>query len=555
MSLRESTFSSFLIFDGNRRAHDLCLAVSRGEPISPLPIVLLGEKDSGKTHLLRAVAQRLRASAGHAAIVMLSPQSNPDEISRLAMDPKPIDMARYAVLLIDDLPAFSGNLEMLAQLARLFLENDHPVIFASDIHPDRMSKLPPALLRIVRGGQFVPVEGGEARAALQAVQAGIREEEHETVARLEQRVRELESVGPQGVALAADRRAAAIEELKRNLAEARDEIEHLRGEHALLSVSAREATVLRKKLDEIERERIARATQPAPEAAAQSGELKRNLEEARFDAQKAREEARTMLERAESLLTDLHQGREAYDLAQRERERQREDIRRFQGLAATADTGTPSVPNSDVAPQSASSHAEPAVARAELESAREEIHRVQESLVRARAERDNAKSHLAHVRHELDTALADLERLRRDSAEDTAGHQVRVSELEAALVARQMEIDQLQQLQRAFTDEVRGLQSQVTEGAEVLDRLMQLFGATSSDDASDDPQVANAADGGDDSSEQPRRADFGEGIRLVARRGPSLRHVEEMRGQTTSFFPPHLPPLDDDDADARAQTA
>jgi hypothetical protein len=350
-----------------------------------------------------------------------------------------------------------------------------------------------------------------------------------------------------------EQRATVIEDLKRDLIEARSEIEHLRGEHALLTVSAREATILRRKLDEIERERLERATQPAQGVSAQSEELKRNLDEARFDAQKAREEARAMLEHAESLLAQLHEDREAYDLAQQARERQREDIRRFQGLAVSPEPDAGAEPRLGDSPES--SQAEPAGAIAELASVREELHRVQESLVRARAERDNAKSHLAHIRHELDTVQSDLDRLRNDAAEDAAAHEARVRELEEALVARQAEIEQLQQMQRAFTDEVRGLQSQVTEGADVLERLMQLFGDASAREAGGNSGGAGCAEDTEASAEREPRADFGEGIRLAPRRGPSLRHVEEMRGQSTSFFPSNLPPLDDDDANARAQSA
>ncbi len=548
--MRESTFSSFLSHDGNRRAHDLCLAVSRAEPVSPLPLVLVGERGSGKTHLLRSVAHRLRATLGHAAIVMLSPQSKPEEMTRLANDPKPIDMARYAVLLIDDLHGFTGHFDTLTRLIGVFLENDHPIIVASEVHPDRLASLPPPLSRIVHGGQVVQVDGGEAQAAIKVVEAAIRDEQREAIAKLTARVRELEAAGPEGVALDFEESAAANEELQQHLTEAREEIEQLRGEHALLAVAAREAVVLRKKLDDLERERVERATQPAEDSSPQTQELKRNLDEARYDAQKAREEARGMLERAQRLLGELHMSRESYEAAQRDRERQREDIRRFQGLRDdnSAADGSAAPTQAAEAPLAAPAE-DPA-----LIAMREELHRLQESLVRARAERDNAKSHLAHIREALDTALADLDQLRTDAAQDAAAHAARVTELEQALVARQSEVERLQAMQRAFTDEVRALQSQVTEGAEVLERLMELFGAG--------PAQSDDADGPNETEEtSPERlaprADFGDGIRLVSRRGAALHHIEELRGQLASFFPPNLPPLEtgDDEASGRAQSA
>jgi hypothetical protein len=541
MSMRESTFSSFLVDDGNRVAHDVCLAISRAEPVSPLPLVLLGERGSGKTHLLRAVAQRLRASLGHAVIVLISPQSKPEELARLTADPRAIDMARYAVLLIDDFHAFSGDFDRLAGLMRVFLENDHPVVVATEAHPDRLAAFPPALLRLVRAGRCIQLGGG-AEAAIRVVESNIRSEQREAIMRLEKRIHELESGAEPGRETGAGT-AEAIDAALRDLEEARAEIEHLRGENALLSVSAREATVLRRKLDQLERERVERASRPPEDTSTHSDELKRNLDEARYDAQKAREEARGMLERAQGLLAELHKSRESYAVAQRDRERQREDLRRFQVL--------PGEPPEDGA--AAEEIADPVVAaepvqaapNRDLDALRDEVHRLQESLVRARAERDNFKSHLAHIRQELDTASGDLERMRSESAEEAAQHAARVEELELALVTRQSEIDELQGLQRAFTEEVRSLQSQVTEGADVLQRLMELFG--------NDSAVQSACTGGageqepsDPASEHVVRPDFGEGIRLVPRRGPALHHVEEIRGQTSSFFPSSLPPLEDD---------
>ncbi len=540
--MRELTFSSFLVNDGNRRAHELCLSVSRGEPIAPLPLVLVGERGSGKSHLLRAVAQRLRASAGHAAIVMLSPHSKPDEIDRIVADPKPIDMARFAVLLIDDFHAMPGDPEKTARLIRIFEENDHPIILASEIHPDRLTKLPAGLLRTIRSGQTVFIDGGDAKVALDVIEARVREEQRDAIERLEHRIREMETAGPEALAQDTRRRAEAAGQAERDLAEAREEIEHLRGEVALLSVSSREAIFLRKKLDDIERERVAAATRPAVETDEESAELKRNLDEARFDAQKAREEARGMLERAQHLLEALHKSREDYETARRERDRHREEILKFQGVPV-AEANAGSAP-AESETESAGAAAAP---NPDIDALREEIHRLQESLVRARAERDNSKSHLAHIRDDLDAALADLERARTESLADSEAFRTRIRELEEALVARQSEIDRLRAMQDAFTEEVRMLQSQVTEGADVLSRLIQLFGADRAGEAGpDDPATQALDDGGDSAS---LRADFGEGIRLVPRRGPSLHHIEEIRGHTAAIFPGGLPPLDDDAED------
>ena len=546
--MSELTFSSFLVNDGNRRAHELCLAISRGDPVSPLPITLAGERGSGKTHLLRAVAQRLRASVGHAAIVLVTQQTRTEEIDRIVKDPRPIDMARYAVLLVDDLHALQCDLERLARIVQIFLENDHPVVFASESHPDRLTKLPLALLRTVRSGQTVFVDGGEAKSALEVIEASIREEQREAVAKLEQKIREMEDAGPEALADDARRRVETADQLQRDLTEAREEIEHLKGENALLGASAKEAAELRKKLDAIERERVAHASRPAADPDEQTVELKRKLDEARFDAQKAREEARGMLERAQGLVEALHKSREDYESARRERDRHREEILKFRSLAGedieeSGDAASPE--DAPAEPESVETVAELAAPNPELDGLREEVHRLQESLVRARAERDNSKSHLAHVREDLDAAVADLERAREEAAAEKDGYASRIAELEAALVARQDEIDRLQTLQDAFTEEVRLLQSQVTEGADVLERLMELFGSDRPDGT--EPRDPEGLPEGDISQAHADRPDFGEGIRLVPRRGPTLHHIEQIRQRAASAFPSGLPPLDDDE--------
>jgi hypothetical protein len=540
---RDSSFSSFLVDEGNRRGHDLCLAVSQADPISPLPLILVGEPGCGKTHLLYATANRLRATAGHAAILFVSPGAWGEDLERIIADPAPIDMARHAVLLVDDLQGFAAKYEPIARLIEIFLENDHYVVLATEAHPDRLSGVPAKLRRQLKGGQIVEIAAGEARRSLETIEARLRGQQAEAIARLEQRVREMEAESPEAAAARRRSRAGEMEQARRESAEAREEAEHLRAEMALLKVSAREAGQFRARVQELEGQLVERAKQPAPAPAEDEDAIKRKLVEARFDAQKAREEARGMLERAQGLLKELHQNRSTFEEAQRERERQRGEILKleavFRGERATALEGPGAAEES--APLEPP--ALPA-APAETTALQDEIHRLQEGLVRARSERDTMKSHLAHVREELDETRRDNDRVRAESLKERTEREEHVRELEAALIARHGEVEGLREAHKMLTGEVETLRTQVADGASVVERLIALLGgagpaAEASSETADKVGVREP--------DPIVRADFGESLRLAPKRSAGLHHVEELRGAAGPGFPQTLPPLDDTD--------
>ncbi len=544
---RDSSFSTYLIDDGNRRAHELCLAVSQGEPISPLPLVLVGEPGTGKSHLLYAIANRLRASAGHSAILFVSPTAWGVDVDRIIADPAPIDMARYAVLLVDDLHALSSKHETLARLIEIFLENDHPVVMATEVHPDRLGVLPVKLRRQLKGGQVADISPGDAKRSLETVEARLREDQHEAIAQIEQRLREMDSETPEQAAARKQSRTAELEQARREAEDARTDVEHLRAEMALLKVSAREAAQFRARVQELEQQLLERAKQPAPADTEVAEPIKRKLDEARFDAQKAREEARGMLERAQQLISALQHSRESFEEAQRDRERQREEILKLDAVFRGETPGTAEADASPVPSEIAESPSVSANINAEMTALQDEIHRLQESLVRARSERDTMKSHLAHIREELDETRADLERSRAESLKERTEHAEHAREIEQALVARHSEIEALRASQKTLADEAEGLRAQVAEGAGVIERLMALLGG-----ATPEPEVpavndSESAPAENEASEEGPvvRADFGEGLRLAPKRNPGVHHVEELRNTAAQGFPASLPPLDD----------
>lgn len=568
--MRDHSFSAFLVDDGNRRAYEVCLAVARAEPLSPMPVTLVAEPGCGKTHLLRAVANRLRASAGHAAIVFVVPGQRSDEITQLVEDPTPIDMARSAVLIIDDLDRFHDRAEELTRLVEIFLENDHAVLMAMSVHPDRTAHLPVPLRRIVRSGQLIEILPGEALKSMEAVEARVRQENQETIAELRRKLEELQTGGPEAAAERVRVRAAEFEKMRRGLVEAREEIEHLRAEAALTQAAAKEADALRDRVRELEEERQRRLTEPAEQSPpSQEFELKRRMDEARFDAQKAREDARGMLERAQKLIEELQQNRTQFETAQREKDRHWVEIQKLQAVFSgqpfsLVDESGPqpaavgSAIRSAVQPddaqiaEAAEAPAEHAPLNEELQALREEVHRLQEGIVRARAERDNAKSHLARIREELEETRRDLDAARDEARSHLNERDARIRELESALLQKQEECERLQTAQKNVSEEMASLQSQLNEGTDVIERLMELFGIAPEDQEriiAESEAARNQQLPEKNSSETPNddiRADFGEGLRLVPRTGPALHHVEELRAGLGAPLPSALPPLDED---------
>lgn len=540
---RDSTFGSFLVDAGNRRAHELCHAVALEQPLSPLPIVLVGEPGNGKTHLLFSIANTLRASAGHASILFVSPNTWGEEVERIIADPAPIDMARYAVLLVDDLHAFTQKYELLAKLFEVFLENDHPVVVATDAHPDRLTALPLKLRRRIRGGQTVTVAPVEARRSLAAIEERLREEQQDTIARVEQRLREMDAEGPEAAVARRQARAAELDQARREAAEARAELEHARAELALVKVSARESAQARARVQELEQRLLERAKHSAPEEVIQAP-IKRKLDEARFDAQKAREEARGMLQRAQHLVEVLQQSRVTFEDAQRERERQRGEIEKLNAVFSGEKIAEPSI--AEAAPAEAAPETS---ANEENAALQDEIHRLQESLVRARSERDTIKSHLARIREELDETRRDLERTRAETLKERTEREEHVREVQEALVTKDSEAETLRAAQKELMDEIEGLRAQVAEGTGAIERLTTLLGGTSDEAA----KPEDAPESQDDSSnasmnEAPIvRADFGEGLRTPPKRTPGVHHVEELRNAANPAYPQTLPPLDDAD--------
>ena len=142
-------FDSFVVGEENRDAYEVCYKAARLEAADPVPVVLVGESGSGKTHLLYSIVDHVRSSASGAGIVYISARRFPPEVEALIENPEPVDLAHRAILLVDDVDRFDTKREELAQIVRVFLENDHYVIFTSSVPPAGLQDLTPGLVTIL----------------------------------------------------------------------------------------------------------------------------------------------------------------------------------------------------------------------------------------------------------------------------------------------------------------------------------------------------------------------------------------------------------------------
>ncbi|MBX3176191.1 MAG: hypothetical protein KF886_02415 [Candidatus Hydrogenedentes bacterium] len=138
--MKGRTFETFEVTAGNREAFDYCRRIALMEDMGPSLALLLGPESAGKSHLLWSIAKQVRLSAIPAGLALITPQEFPEKVRALADDPRPL-LGRRAVLLVDNLEGFEKEAARLEALVETFLKYQHPVLIASNVHPNRLREL------------------------------------------------------------------------------------------------------------------------------------------------------------------------------------------------------------------------------------------------------------------------------------------------------------------------------------------------------------------------------------------------------------------------------
>ncbi len=177
--MKRFTFATFQVNDGNRDAYEICQKISQLLPVQPQPITLLGESGCGKTHLLYAIVNRVRAGITKAGIAYVTAYDFPDPVRALVDDPSPIRKSRKAILLVDQLEEFGDLADDLEAVVQGFLEANHAVLFGTSIHPKRLTNISPRLVDVITHGLIVPMRSTTIENVSSSRQQRHLQEEHQ----------------------------------------------------------------------------------------------------------------------------------------------------------------------------------------------------------------------------------------------------------------------------------------------------------------------------------------------------------------------------------------
>ena len=309
--MQRYTFSTFNMDVTNREAYEVCRATADLKPVSPMPIILLGDEGCGKTHLLYSVVNQIRSGSGKTGLAYVTAREFPEKVRSLVKDPAPVQRAASAILMVDQLEKFTDRLEELEAVVRIFLDNNHYVLMASSVHPDRLNNLSFGLRGLIKKGRVVrlgtlPASTGSSSTPISPTRAS------EPLAAV--------AAHPEEKAAAADR--ARLVEIEAELRQQREAYDALRAE--LLSAQNVVASA-RQELEGVRKEHTA---------------LQREYDTAQANNTMLRRDTEKSQQSRETLESENERLRRNYDALRREvdtmRTEQTELERRHQTLQSEA---------------------------------------------------------------------------------------------------------------------------------------------------------------------------------------------------------------------------
>ena len=414
----------------------------------------------------------------------------------MVANPGPVQRAKSAILIVDDVDKFRSAGDVLERLVRLFLDHGHQVLFASSTPVAELTHLPDGLRETLRSAHAVTILA-DAKAAPGDSITDKMEDRAAVMVRQEARIAELEAMlpsndaglesRPDGPPATTGKLPSFTHELRERLDEAQDEIEHLRGENALLNVSRREQDTLRTRIRELEDLQYASrdesagseestgtlpgsdtARAKAKEMLTRADELMDVVANESIVEHKEKEIETSLMQERDDALAELEEVRADLETAnQRDAEirdtisQTQDEIGRLKEAAIEVQREREQLIDTFPGPD-----ADDAQFVAEVEAARAECDRLRGAIVRARAERETIKAQLRRTVEELNRYTSDREHQESEGIELQEAAERRIKNFQEQVENLKSELEETRRTNGVITAELQTLHAQLTESLE-----------------------------------------------------------------------------------------
>jgi chromosomal replication initiator protein len=163
------TFANFVIGPSNQLAHAASIAAAGGGGPRHNPLFLCGGTGLGKTHLVHAVAHRVRAERPQTRIVYVSAEKFVNEFVQALQDQRMNEFrARYRercdMLLIDDIQFLASKTQTQEEFFHAFNalhQGGKQIIVTSDKYPQQLERMEERLISRFSWGLVADIQGPE----------------------------------------------------------------------------------------------------------------------------------------------------------------------------------------------------------------------------------------------------------------------------------------------------------------------------------------------------------------------------------------------------------